>query len=93
MNPELIEQIAERSAANIKALIIEKADAIQEAAAAAAEEAQDAGKDSVTITLSHSIKLDLGKGTQTDKLGVNVKHTGEIVGRLDDPSQPQLELE
>jgi len=88
-----IEDIAERSANAIRELIISHADDITAAALAATEEAQDAGKEAVSISLSHGIKIDLGKGTQTDKLAVSLKRESSIVTRLDDPAQPELGLE
>jgi hypothetical protein len=93
MNTDLIESIAEKSATAIRELIVSHADDIKAAALAATEEAQDAGKDAVSISLSHSIKIDLGKGTQTDKLAVSLKRESSIVTRLDDPAQPELGLE
>lgn len=93
MNVELIDQIAERSANAIRELIASHADDIIAAATAAAEEAQAAEKEAVTITLAHAIKIDLGKGTQVDRLAISLKRSSEIVSRLDDPRQPELGLE
>jgi len=55
MNIDLIESIAERSATAIRELIIGHADDIAAAALAATEEAQDAGKEAVSFSLSLGI--------------------------------------
>ena len=88
-----IEHIADKASEAIKALILERADKIEQAINDAAEEAQEGGKETVTVTLAHSIKLDLGKNLQTDKLSIATKTTAEITSRFDDPNQPELEME
>ncbi len=93
MNAEKIEAIATRSARNLKRLIVEMQDDIAAAASAAAEQAEIDEKESVKITLSHSIVLDLSKNTQEDKLGVSVKRTSSLVGFMPDPNQPELPLD
>lgn len=42
------------------------------------------------ITIGHSIKIDLSKNTQTDKLSFALKTSDEITGDLSDPDQPNL---
>lgn len=93
MNAEKIEAIAAHSARNLKRLIIEMQDDISAAASAAAEQAEIDEKESVKITLSHSIVLDLSKNIQEDKLGVSVKRSAAITGFMPDPNQPELPLD
>jgi len=93
MNNEKIEAIAKRSAHNVRTLICEMSDDITSAINAAAEQAQADGKENFTVTLSHSIKLDMGNDTQEDTLAVNVRHKATIEGKMPDPSQPELPFE
>ena len=92
MDNEKLKAIAKQSAKNIKALIIEMGDDITEAITAATEQAQADGKENFTVTLSHSIKLDMGNNTQEDALAVSVRHKKTIEGKMPDPSQPELPL-
>lgn len=87
-----IEAIAAQSVANLTALFGEMEDDIQAAIIAATEQAEEDDKDSIKLTLSHFIVLDLGKNTQQDKLSVAVKHSKEMTGFMPDPNQPELAL-
>lgn len=88
-----VQAIAKQSIANLSALFGEMESDIKAAILAATEEAQTNDRDSIKLTLSHSITLDLAKNIQSDKLSVAVKHTGEMSGFMVDPSQPELDLE
>lgn len=90
MNRSKLDAIAARSAENLVALFAEHGDAISQGIAAAAEEAEAQGKESIVVNLSHTLRLDLGKDSQTDKLSWSVKHTVEACGQIPDPSQPEL---
>jgi len=90
MDHDKIEAIATRSSRNVKTLICEMSKDITDAITAAAEQAQADGKENFTVTLSHSIKLDMGNNTQEDTLSVSVRHKGTIEGKMPDPSQPEL---
>ena len=90
MDNEKIEAIAKRSARSIQCLISEMSEDIINAIHAATEQAQADGKENFTVTLSHSIKLDMGNDTQEDTLAVSVRHKKTIEGKMPDPSQPEL---
>lgn len=92
MNADKINAIAAKSADNLKHLFAEGTDAIAQAIAAAAEEAEHQGKESVVITLGHQIKLDLGKDSQTDTLSWSVKHKLDACSQIPDPNQPELPM-
>ena len=87
---EKIEAIAKRSGNNVRTLICEMSDEIAAAIEAAAEQAQQDDKGTFTVTLAHSIKLDMGADTQEDSLAVSVRHKVAIKGDLPDPNQPEL---
>lgn len=87
-----IEAIAKQSTENLAGLFSEMEEDIEAAIIAATEQAEEDDKDSIKLTLSHSIVLDLGKNTQEDKLSVSVKHSKSTVGFMADPNQPELPL-
>lgn len=87
-----IEAIANQSAENLKGLFFDMTDDIEAAILAATTQAEEDEKDSIKITLSHSIVLDLGKNIQEDKLSVSVKHSKSAAGFIPDPNQPELGL-
>lgn len=92
MNPEKLQAIADRSAENLRALIMEMADEIGNAITAATEQAEEDEKETIIITLSHSIKLDLGKNRQADSLSVAARTKRTAEGEIPDPNQPELEI-
>lgn len=93
MTTTKIEAIAERSAESLKGLFLDMAEDIEAAIHAATTQAEEDEKDSIKLTLSHSIVLDLGKNIQEDKLSVSVKHSKSAAGFIPDPQQPELDLE
>lgn len=88
MNTEKLQAIAKQSCANLHELIMEMQDEINAAVTAATEQAEEDEKDSIKITLSHSLALDLAKNRQTDKLSVAAKTTRAAEGEIPDPNQP-----
>lgn len=92
MNNEKLEAIKQASLENLNVLFDEMENDIEAAIIATTEQAEADGKESVKITLSHSIIIDLSKNTQDDKLSVSVKHTANICGQIADPNQPELGL-
>jgi hypothetical protein len=93
MHKDKLEAVAKRSAKNLQILIGELADEINDAIQAATEVAHDEGKDSIKITLSHSIVLDLGDDEQEDSLAVSVRHKAKLKSTMPDPHQPELPLD
>lgn len=93
MNTEQIQTIGETAAENVKNLIGEMSDEIQDSAAAAFEQAQAEDKEAVKITLSHTIELDLARNQQKDTLSVSVRHKESVINRIPDPNQSELEFE
>lgn len=90
MTLEQLQSFARLSGRNLVALLDELADEIREAASVALETAQDDGSEKASITLSHSIKIDLVKNTYEDSLAVSVRHKNAIAGHMPDPNQPEL---
>lgn len=92
MSHELIDRIAEQSAANLKALFVELTDEIEAAIIAVTEQAQNDESEIVKLKLGHSITIDLIKHTQEDNLAVSVRHKASLCGFMPDPNQPELDL-
>jgi hypothetical protein len=90
MNNDKLQAIAQRSASNLVSLFAEGAEAIAAGIAAAAEEAEAQGKESIVVTINHAIRLDLGKDSQSDSLSWAVRHKLETCNAIPDPNQPEL---
>lgn len=92
MNDEKLEAIAEQSAENLKALLIERKDEIRAAIATVIEQSQEDETDKAVLNLTHQIKLDLGKEWQTDSLAFSVRRKSEVGVAIPDPNQPELDM-
>lgn len=90
MTTEQLDSLAQQLAANLPTLIGDLRDEILEAAAVALEAAQEEGKEAASVTLSHSIKMNLAKPTFEESLAVSVRHKHSMVGEIPDPNQPEL---
>lgn len=90
MTTERVQSIAETSASNLVEAFSEQEEEILRAIHTAAEEAQNDGKEACSITLSHSIKIDLTEGSLTDVLKVTSSTKSTVKSELPDPNQPDL---
>ena len=79
---DALKAIRDKSALNFKSLFDDLAPQIQ----GAMQQVED-GK---AFTLSHSVKIDIGKDKQIDKLGFSMKTEDEIECGIPDPNQPEL---
>ncbi len=79
-----IRGIALQSAINLVDLLTEHEDALQTLLCESDEGA---------VTVAHSLKIDIAKNQQNDKLSFSLKTADEIVGELRDPNQPELDIE
>ena len=93
MTNKLLAKIFRCSADGLVEMGAEVEDELLAAIAAAAAEAMMHGKEGWVMTLSHSIRIDLGKSEQKDTLGWRVSCKTEMASRLDDPDQGQMDLE
>ena len=93
MTNELLAGIFRRSGDALVEMGAEVEDELLKAIAANAEEAMNHEKKELVMTLSHSIRIDLGKSEQKDTLGWRVSCKTEMSSRLDDPDQGQMDLE
>lgn len=83
MSNNMIKQIGEKSAARLVVLFSELETEIQAAIISVTKQAQEDGKDSVKISLTHNIEIDLGSMRQKDKLSVSMKKTASIADGMD----------
>ena len=90
---EKLERIARLSAQRLPVLIGEMEEDILLAIRKKVEEAQALNKEKVSFSLTHTIKLDLGKDSQTDSLAVGIRVKNEISGELPDPDQTEMEFD
>lgn len=96
MNTEKLEAIAELSAKQLKMLIAENEEGINEAIIHATEEAQIKSAETnqpqkVKIAITHKINLDLGANKQTDVISWTVAHKSEIEAEI--PNHDQLDMD
>lgn len=90
---EALQKIFKKSAARLLVLAAEGEDDLLQMIHRKAEASQEAGKDKLEITFTHTIKVDFTKGIQTDKLGGNIKVCLCLEGSLDDPDQEELDFD
>ena len=95
MQETKIEAIANKSAEQLRTLIIEQENDITEAIAHIYQAAQDKEQDTgtpqkVKVTLNHTIVLDMSENTQTDRLSYSVAHKAELSSTIPDPDSPEL---
>ena len=95
MNTQAIEEIAEKSAARLKELILENEEEILKLIHGTVEQAQDREEETkkeqpLKIKLTHAIVLDLVKMEILNKLGWTTAYSSEIKERLTDPNQAEL---
>ena len=83
-----MEQILEASARNYRVTILEMKDALLEDVAKARAIAQEEKKERCVITVSHSVKIDVMKGTVVDVVSHGVKDKLRTEWKYDD--HPQL---
>lgn len=91
-NIDRIDTLAELAANQIRALILEARDSINESVNAALEEAQESEDGKATLRLSPSIVWDLDGSSVVVKLNVTTKRKFEATASLDDPNQAKLKL-
>ena len=90
MTKETLDQLARLCGQNLSTLMGEMQDEILEAASVALETAQEEGKEAASVTLSHSIKINLAKPTFEESLAVSVRHKHSMAGDIPNPNQPEL---
>ena len=93
MNRDRIDTLAELAAIQVRALILEARDSINESINAAIEEAQESEDGKATLRLAPSIVWDLDGSAVSVKLSVTTRRKFEAVASLDDPAQEKLRLE
>lgn len=87
MKATLLKAIAQCAADDLPNLVEGVEDEILEAIHHAAADSDDGA---VTFNLKYTIKMNLGKSTQTNTLGWSVSHKTESIRYLPDPDQPEL---
>ncbi len=87
-----IQSIAKLAAARLPRLFAEAEEEILEAIARVTSEAQHHGKEKLSFTFSHSIKLDLGKDKQEDTLSFGCRTKVGVSGAIPDPDAPEFDL-
>ena len=90
VNSDLLQKIFRRSSDRLRTLAAEGEEELLQIIHRKAEAAQDAGKDKLEVTFTHTIKVNFSKGTQVDTLGGTMKVALQLEGKLDDPDQPEL---
>ena len=92
MNPDRIDTLADLAASQVRALILEARESINESINAAVEEAQESEDGKATLRLAPSITWDLDGSAVSVKLSVTTRRKFEAVASLDDPAQHRLPL-
>jgi hypothetical protein len=87
---ELLEKIFKKSAKRLVVLATEGEDDLLQMIHRKADAAQDAKKEKLIVTFTHTIKVDFSKGTQVDTLGGSMRVALSMEGGLDDPDQGEL---
>ena len=90
MTNEKLDAIAKSSAAELVKLFAEENDRIIEAITEITEAAHESEDETIAITLSHNIKLDLTKNVQSDQLSYSVRRKNIHRTLIPDPNQPGL---
>lgn len=90
VSSELLQRILAKSAKRLVALGVEGEDDLLEIIHRKAEAMQEAGKEKLVVSFTHTIKVDFSKGTQTDTLGGSMKVALVLEGGIDDPDQGKL---
>jgi hypothetical protein len=93
MNPDRIDTLAELAASQVRDLILEARESINESINAALEEAQESEDGKATLRLAPSITWDLDGSAVSVKLAVTTRRKFEATASLDDPAQEKLPLE
>lgn len=92
MESEKIALIAKLAAARLPRLFGEAEEEIKEAIARVTSEAQHHGKEKLSFTFTHTIKLDLAKDKQEDTLSFGCRVKVGVSGALPDPDAPEFDL-
>ena len=87
MDSGKIPSIAKLAAARLPRLFAEAEEEIM-----VSSEAQHHGKEKLSFTFSHSIKLDLGKDKQEDTLSFGCRTKVGVSGEIPDPDKPEFDL-
>lgn len=90
MDGSYLEKVWAKSAKRIIALGAEGEEAFLDVIRRKIEEAQDGEKEKLSITFTHTIKLDFGKSKQTDTLGTSLKLKLQVSGEINDPNQDEM---
>lgn len=90
VSSEALAKIFRRSSRRLLTLSVEGEDELLEMIHRKAAASQDAGKDKLEVTFTHTIKVNFTKGTQTDTLGGSMKVSLRVEGNMDDPDQTEF---
>jgi hypothetical protein len=92
INSELLQRIFKRSSRRLLTLAVEGEAELLEMIHRKAELMQDAEKDNLEVTFTHTIKVNFTKDTQEDRLGGNIKVVLSRKGNLQEDDQEELDF-